>query len=407
MVDNDIVHRYTRQLYECCRHISLDTENKYTIRKLVCLNLRCTNTQQFYRNIFDTLPESELFVDWDKLASTHKFLQDSQFWITMLQTYCDIQKFDTNADMKVTVKQHKLLVWLTESLVRNRITVSWKDTVFLFLLINIARVPSLNVSKLFLSSLLNRDVDKECIKLIAEIADARYTNEELLSTMKWILNECVCENENAVTNMIQKIQHHNLGVKELFAVRTLRISSGRLRLRDRLAGKKRSQVITERNTFESFQADANFASNVSYHTKLRLYMLMSQRCLDKAKIFEKVFPDYLRYILEKPAIESPDVTVINEAISKIRYMQAPFTLLTQFYEQCFKSIAFTQKNAISLTTIMQLYIAIYQDTKIWQECWTCILPIMNSQVVRDVETFRQKHSTADNDAFAYALSTIK
>lgn len=407
MSDNEIVHRYTRQFSECCRHVSLDPESTHAIRKLVCLNLRATSPREFYAAAFASMPPEERFVDWDKIAGTHRFLQDSQFWITMLKTYCDVKAFDTTTDMKASIKQHKLLVWITESLVRNRITVSWKDTVFLFLLINIARAPSLNISKLFLSGLLGRDVDKECVTLIGDVADARYTNDEFLSTMRWILNECIYEKTEELGTMVQKIQHHNLGVKEIFAVRALKMTSGRLRLRDRLAGKKRTQVITERNTFESFQADANFASNVSYHTKLRLYMLMSQRSIDKAVIFDAVFPDYLRYVLEKPSVESPDVAVINETIGKIRYMQAPFPLLSQFYEQCFKSIAFTQKNAISLSTIMQLYVSIYQDPKIWQECWTFILPVMNSQVVRDVDIFRQKHPVLDNTAFAYALNTVK
>lgn len=430
MSANELLYRYTKHFYDCCKHIALDAEDPMAIRKLVALNMRVVDVQRHYLDVFSDVGEENLFVDWEKMTSTHRFLQDSNLWISILENYISIKPAETSLEVKSNRRQFRAINEITESLARNRITISWKDTVFLFLLLNIARVPSLHVSKTFLSKVLGREVDKECTALIGDIADARYTPAEFMACVRWVFFECIGEQTSELEANIQKINKHSMGVREIFAVRNMRINTGRLRLRDRLNGKRRQQALVECNTFQAFESNVNFSSNVSYHTKLKLYLLMSQWCVDKNASFEGVFPEYLRYVLEvpstpplpirphvaptdclccpqHPSIENPDVKTINEAISKIKYTQAPFTQLSQFYEQCFRSIAFARKNAISLSTIMQLYVAIYQNQKIWQDCWTYIFPVKNAQVVRDIETFRQKNPVIDHAQFQYALSTIK
>ena len=88
------------------------------------------------------------------------------------------------------------------------------------------------------------------------------------------------------------------------------------------------------------------------------------------------------------------------------YTKHPFPLLTAFHGKCFASIAFTNKHALSLSHVMQLYVAIYQSTDIWQECWTHVLPVMNAQLVRDIEHFRAQNPQMDSAAFMYALQNI-
>lgn len=69
----------------------------------------------------------------------------------------------------------------------------------------------------------------------------------------------------------------------------------------------------------------------------------------------------------------------------MQYTRSPFPQLKEFHAKCFSSVAFSNKHSLSLTEIMQLYVAAYQAADIWQECWTHILPVMNAQLVRDIE----------------------
>jgi hypothetical protein len=90
----------------------------------------------------------------------------------------------------------------------------------------------------------------------------------------------------------------------------------------------------------------------------------------------------------------------------MQYARTPFQLLAEFHTKCFASVAFTNKQSLSLTQIMQLYVAVYQTPGIWQECWTHILPVMNAQLVRDLESFRTHNPQMDTPAFVYALQNL-
>lgn len=405
MATTEFSLRLVKQFYECCRHLALNPESPYAIRKLLVLNMRCNTgkTKSFYEKVMEHLDEEELFVDYGKLVATYRYLENSQFWIHMLQKFCSIQTTQKN----IAQRKCNLLLLLNDCMVKHKISISWENTLRFFLLINIERMPSLSVSKMFLSGLLQTDRDKECSELVAAIADFRYTDEEYLETVQFVVNECLQEDTESLLQFYSKIDNHNLEVKGLFSVKSVRITSGRIRLRERLKQKQRNKVMSDHNTFDSFQVVANFASNTSYNSKLALYFLFSQPTIDLPNVFHAVFPQHLDHVLKMKKVETPEIAKINEAISKICYTKAPFSELMQFHEQCFRSIAFTQKDSLSLSTIMQLYVCIYQNASFWQECWVFVLPVMNSQVIRDIDTFRKQQPLMSEDAIIYALKSIR
>jgi hypothetical protein len=61
--------------------------------------------------------------------------------------------------------------------------------------------------------------------------------------------------------------------------------------------------------------------------------------------------------------------------------------LNHFRTRCFCSFASHQKQNLSLTEVLKLYVAAYQIKTMWKQLWTTIYPVMSPQIIRDVETF--------------------
>lgn len=404
--------RFVKQFYDCCIHLALDITQPEIIQRFICINIRLRQTEQgvcdtLHDTIFQTSDKKKMFVDWDKTKDTYKMLSDSAFWIFLFETYCNVKEIENSKQVDSTLAKMKCVEIVEKSLKKNNIAVSWKNTIFLFLLINVARVSSINVTTMFLSKILKEKVEKKCINFIGDIADTRYTEEDYVLAMEWVLKKCITVDNGKLADDLNKIQSQNAQNRDFFAVRNVHINSGRIRLRDRLANMQNKQTFTEYDTFESFQININFASNVSYHVKLKIYMIMSQENLDRQSIFKQIFPENLHYVLSYPPVNEPEIKILNETIGKIRYTQAPFPALTRFYEECFKSISLSNKSNLSLSTIMQLYMCIYQKKKIWQKCWMHILPVMNAQIIRDVEHHLLQAPQIDVDGFVYALQSFK
>lgn len=55
---------------------------------------------------------------------------------------------------------------------------------------------------------------------------------------------------------------------------------------------------------------------------------------------------------------------------------------------------------------MQLYVSVYQQPDIWKDCWTFLLPVMNTQLVWDIENFKLARPAMDVEAFMYSLQNL-
>jgi hypothetical protein len=83
----------------------------------------------------------------------------------------------------------------------------------------------------------------------------------------------------------------------------------------------------------------------------------------------------------------PHVESIVNGIQSLSINKAPFQQLNQFRQNCFNAFSINQRKSLTLTQTLHLYLAAYQTKTIWKLCWKSVIPIMSSQISRDVETF--------------------
>ena len=133
---------------------------------------------------------------------------------------------------------------------------------------------------------------------------------------------------------------------------------------------------------------------------------MSQKALDVDIVLNTVLPLEVVKRVKDVRIDTPCFQTIAKFIDIVQFTKPPFDTLKQFHGSCFKSIAFSSRHTMTITHLVQLYISIYQHRSIWKECWTRVLPVMNAQLVRDVEVFREKYPTMDMENFIHVLKTL-
>ena len=83
----------------------------------------------------------------------------------------------------------------------------------------------------------------------------------------------------------------------------------------------------------------------------------------------------------------------------------PFQEMTDFRKDCFQSFPVTHVQRMTLSQILQLYVASYQATGIWKEAWKHLVGVISVQIIRDVEAFVARHPFADAEVMHFVAAS--
>ena len=191
---------------------------------------------------------------------------------------------------------------------------------------------------------------------------------------------------------------------------------GRPRLRDRItrtlrSEEKRAQVDTQLDTWESytgFSYKHQFPPTLSEKVRSKLYFLASQTRWEWGKYVEAVLPSggALCSRVAAHPVTQPDLQVILRVIEALSMDgSAPFEKMTEFRKECFQSFPVTAVQRMTLSQILQLYIAAYQTPVIWKPLWKELVGVISVQIVRDVDQFVAKHDFAHEAVMGFIINS--
>jgi hypothetical protein len=194
------------------------------------------------------------------------------------------------------------------------------------------------------------------------------------------------------------------------------VVEGRPRLRDRVKSvlqteERKAQVDTQLDTWESytgFSYKHQFPPTLSEKVRSKLYFLVSQTRWDWAKYVETVLPaggPLCARVASHP-VTQPDLQVILRVLEGLSMDgSAPFEKMTEFRKSCFQSFPVTAVQRMTLSQILQLYVASYQAPGIWKEAWKHLVGVISVQIIRDVEAFVAKHPFADAEVMRFVVAS--
>jgi hypothetical protein len=153
------------------------------------------------------------------------------------------------------------------------------------------------------------------------------------------------------------------------------------------------QVDITLNTWESYTGFCylhGFPPTLSEAVKTKLYFLASQTGWDWTRHLPKILASggaLLAKVASHP-VSQPDLTILNRVVLGLSMDGAPpFPEMTEFRKSCFASFPVSHTQRMTLTQILQLYVAAYQPPTIWKEVWKRVVGVISVQIIRDVEGF--------------------
>jgi len=192
------------------------------------------------------------------------------------------------------------------------------------------------------------------------------------------------------------------------------VVQGRPRLRDRVTEElkteeRKAQMDTKLETWDSYQGFCykhRFPPTLSEKIRSKLYFLASQTRWDWAPHVEAVLPSGGALCTRVGAfpVAHPDVQVLARVIEGLSMDGSPpFEAMTAFRKECFGSFPVTFVQRLTLSQILQLYVAAYQGAGVWRELWKHLVGVLSVQIVRDVEQFVGRCPFAGEDVVRFLV----
>jgi hypothetical protein len=392
-------------ILDVTKRFNLDTSNvQDVIKKIIIVSLKYIPRQDLFYKCFP-----DHFVDWNKV---HDFkdnvmgnmvatimLLDMISWGTLQNLHADIR---FNQPILETLRKN-----LKEVMMDPGKEETWTMVCKVKILLMLQGIRSKEAIEVFTCNVFKRDTSTSTMQLLALQSDVKYTPEEELDCMHFILKHAtihssVLEQNIAISKAAKDEKKINLQMSRMQVVQ------GRPRLRDRLSHQSlnKDTVFNDWEKYSGFCFKHQFPPTLSEAIKSKLYFLACQTTWDWTQHVETIVPrstPIVERIIAYP-VTQPEIPVIITVIERLTMEgRAPFGTMNLFRNKCFQGFPVSHVNKMTVTQFLHLYISVYQNPSIWKELWKHFVGVISVQIIRDCEAF-VKENAFDEDNIMQILS---
>ena len=242
-------------------------------------------------------------------------------------------------------------------------------------------------------------------------AENLHTPAQYEEALQYVLEKCVVDVatlDQTHQLILATIDDRKLSLK----MSRMTVIQGRPRLRDRVASElkteeRKAQMDTKLETWDSYRGFCylhQFPINLSEKIRSKLYFLCAQTTWPWASHIKTILPSggtLCDRLASRPVVQ-PDLPVILRVIEGLSMDGSPpFEKMTLFRKECFTSFPVTFVQRLTLSQILQLYMAAYQNPAFWKQLWKDLVGVISVQIIRDIETFVATHPFAHEDAIRF------
>jgi len=404
--------------------VMLSTGQRYSISvqglptllmKLVILSVKYVSRQKLWRARF-----GEDYVDWDLVEAVtqgkRNVLGGCAEWLGLLG-FCKWEGLaKREGEMQANHPAlHGLRRHMRESLLDTGDGAAWTLVCKVFLLMLVQGLSCMHALEVLTCGVFKRNTHTGCMELLAKQAEHLFTPEQYEAALQFVLDHCELDSaglEQTLALSQAQMDDRRLSLK----LSRMTVMEGRPRLRDRVSStlrteERKAQVDTQLDTWESYTGFAykhRFPPTLSEKVRSKLYFLASQTRWEWGKYVETVLPSGGPLCAQVAAhpVTQPDLPVILRVLEGLSMDgSAPFPLLTEFRKECFQSFPVTAVQRMTLSQILQLYVAAYQNPAIWKQLWKDLVSVISVQIVRDVELFVSKHEFAHEAVIGFIVNS--
>ena len=368
--------------------------------KLVVLSLKYVDRKALWAQLFGPslgaetsqttdAPEAE-YVDWalvERAPPAGNILGDASVWLglTRVCSWEGIQPLEAEISLN-----HAPLHGLRQALRAAGLdpggAEGWTMVCAAYILTLIQGVPALHALDLLTCQFFKRSTRSACMAVLSQLSDTPYTQHQHQATLCFVLQHAVV-NTGSLERALSVIRASREERRLNLQLKSMTVIQGRPRLRDRAAVTEeyKSDTDMKLKTWESYRAWSykhSLPSTLSEGIRMRLYFLAAQTAWP--------WRDHLKTVIQSAPIAvkvaaypvtQPDVPVLIQVIETLSMDgQAPFQELTDFRTGCFQSFPMSHTQRMTLTQVLQLYVAAYQPPGVWKDIWKHLCGVISVQV---------------------------
>lgn len=379
-------------------HYNTSTEDlKRLVAKLCVLSLRYVNRRDLWQELFGT----DDYVHWElveKRPANENVVGDLTCWLALMSmcSWGDLKQHEGEI-----IARHGSLATIRRNMREAGVDAGAADGYTLAcqaLVLTLVRgLPGLHTLEMLTCQFFKRDTHTACMDLLARQADSSFSPEEQLETMAFVLghmqvNVMALQQNLAIVRARREEKQLCLKLKSAVAIQ------GRPRLRSRLSSTlntqdSKMQADIALNTWESYAGWLylhTLPSTLSEGVKHRLYFMSSQTSWKWVDFLPRILPSAKAILAKvgKYPVTNPDLPIILKVISQLKMDgSAPFPELTDFKVKCFAALPVTHVQRMTLSEILQAYVAVYQAPTIWKDVFRSIVGVLSVSLIRACEAF--------------------
>ena len=365
------------------------------VRKLCAMSVRYVNRRELWSSLFG---EDE-FVHWDLLEKhpgNGNVVGDLSAWLAILSV-CGWNHLSRH-EGEIAAGYASLLGIrknMRDSGVDAGGDEGWTLACKALILTLVRGLPGLHSLEMLTCNYFKRNTHEQCMQLLAKQADTSYTPEEQLATLRFVLEKVEVNVRFLAQNLaVVKARREErdlcLKLKSVVAIR------GRPRLRDRVTlhtEEAKTQADIALSTWESYAGWSylhTLPSTLSEGVKHKLYFLSSQSTWEWRNHLTRVLPSapgIVTKIAQYP-VTNPDLAVILKVVTRLKMDgAAPFPEMSRFKTECFAALPVSHVQRMTLSEILQAYVAAYQAPAIWKDVFRSVVGVLSVTLIRACEQF--------------------
>jgi hypothetical protein len=408
-----------------CRNLTIAYDGDHlpnALLAIIIISMKNIDNKKLYQSVLQS-PGNTL--DWELLelemadqSIQHNKLGDTNRWLLCVDCLVfadvdttDMQRLTLNPIM-ISIKEAIIKVAAFDTSIRgtDKTKMGIHDMCKLFILTNIAgntssRAISFYVIQRFGSALTDSSLLMTTLtdSLVSAFADHRFDKEVYFETLVSILSLCTVNTSTLHPNMIANAteSENKYEIMQQNKRATRMGASMRPSLREIIKSNHSSEDIhnsmyknanfDQTNAFQTFCTNVRFPASLSLTIRLRCYLVYAM-----AHIFDPSIhlPSIIQKDIANRITQSPppflDQKTIAEAILTIDNV-LHIHIIQDFKRIIFSSFAINHLKKITLVQYLHLFITAYQHSDVWRNTWMEILPVMSTQIARDVELFVSAH----------------
>ena len=376
-----------------CRMHNIDALHELSLQVVILLMSKCTNRMQLCKKFMSYIPNAQDRIEIDEGAATMvdnnelHALQSTSDWVTLFR---HIQVTHMSEQQRTAIRDNPRMVVFCKAM--RHIMPEHTDIeeyIRPMLCTVLMHIPAANMLErvLLADGPQHRDIELMCLRAVNSYVDeCQHMSNDTIIDLLPLLMQSIRAAPSFHADLTSVVENAAPDNSER-AHRTKHKFSLRRHLKDRQG----ATVLHRALLFEDWKFQMKFSVNHSVSTQQLLYFISAQPWHVDTACLGTIFDKHMITKTFALNLERIDADAVTAVIKTLRVYQYNIQNLIEFRTQCLVGFNLEVRKRLTLSVVLQLYVACWQHQSIREHCWRAIIPCYNFAITSRCDEFRLKY----------------